>query len=169
MLNSKYMQYISLLLWIFCVSWFFHLSSFSGFFNCSLEFPNYSVLLKFPCFRICLKISYSPYFRFSVFSCFSAIFPNFPYFPVLQSWNNNLSELDSDFSDKEDEEDDDFEHGADASKRDLKRNRNRGQDRDRALPPLLAKVNGNLEVCKILVFPPCIPVGGLTPVFLFSL
>ena len=63
-----------------------------------------------------------------------------------QAWNNNLSELDSDFSDKEDDEDDDFEHGADASKRDLKRNRNRGSDRERALPPLLARVNGQIEV-----------------------
>ena len=49
-------------------------------------------------------------------------------------------------TDKEDEEDDDFESG-EGGKKDGRRTR-RGQvsDRDRPLPPLLARVNGQIEV-----------------------
>ncbi|XP_021364893.1 chromodomain-helicase-DNA-binding protein 5-like isoform X3 [Mizuhopecten yessoensis] len=63
------------------------------------------------------------------------------------AWKDNLSDFDSDFSgpgggENEDEDDDDFEDKESASKS-RRRERN---DRDRPLPPLLARVNGQIEV-----------------------
>jgi hypothetical protein len=43
-----------------------------------------------------------------------------------------------------DEDDDDFEEGG---KKDGRRNRRGLNDKDRPLPPLLARVNGQIEVC----------------------
>lgn len=59
------------------------------------------------------------------------------------AWNNELSDFDTDFSGAGDneEDDDDFEEG----KKEGKRTR-RGGDRERPLPPLLARVNGQIEV-----------------------
>ena len=49
-------------------------------------------------------------------------------------------------ADKEDVEDDDFESG-DGAKKEARRNRRgQGAERDRPLPPLLARVNGQIEV-----------------------
>jgi hypothetical protein len=63
-------------------------------------------------------------------------------------WNENLSDFDSDFSgntgDKGEgeEDDDDFEEGKD-SRRSKRAERS---ERDRPLPPLLARVSGQIEV-----------------------
>merc|ERR1712002_94434 len=66
------------------------------------------------------------------------------------SWQENMSDYNSDFSMSDDKEDDDFDdkndpEGPDGrSRRDIARERKR--DRDRPLPPLLARVAGNIEV-----------------------
>merc|ERR1711962_1278948 len=68
------------------------------------------------------------------------------------SWQENVSDYNSDFSlpSDDDKEDDDFDErnddgtGDGRSRRDLQRDRKR--DRDRPLPPLLARVGGNIEV-----------------------
>ncbi|XP_064642044.1 chromodomain-helicase-DNA-binding protein 4-like isoform X3 [Lineus longissimus] len=63
-------------------------------------------------------------------------------------WNENLSDFDSDFSgntgDKGEgeEDDDDFEEGKDTNRR----RRGERSERDRPLPPLLARVSGQIEV-----------------------
>merc|ERR1712110_671878 len=68
------------------------------------------------------------------------------------SWQENFSDYNSDFSlpSGDDKEDDDFDEKNDPegpdgrSRRDIARERKR--DRDRPLPPLLARVGGNIEV-----------------------
>ncbi|XP_064459559.1 chromodomain-helicase-DNA-binding protein Mi-2 homolog isoform X3 [Ornithodoros turicata] len=66
------------------------------------------------------------------------------------TWQDNLSDYNSDFSvpsdDKED--DDDFEEKNDGSLGEKSRNRKGrgGSEKDRPLPPLLARVGGNIEV-----------------------
>merc|ERR1712226_610651 len=68
------------------------------------------------------------------------------------SWQENVSDYNSDFSlpSDDDKEDDDFDENNDPegpdgrSRRDIARERKR--DRDRPLPPLLARVGGNIEV-----------------------
>ena len=67
------------------------------------------------------------------------------------SWQENVSDYNSDFSlpSDDDKEDDDFDEkndpeGDGRSRRDMQRDRKR--DRDRPLPPLLARVGGNIEV-----------------------
>lgn len=69
------------------------------------------------------------------------------------SWQENVSDYNSDFSvpSDDDKEDDDFDEKNDGndpdggkSRRDRERERRR--DRDRPLPPLLARVGGNIEV-----------------------
>merc|ERR1712037_1058164 len=68
------------------------------------------------------------------------------------SWQENVSDYNSDFSlpSDDDKEDDDFDEKNDPegpdgrSRRDIARERKR--DRDRPLPPLLARVGGNIEV-----------------------
>merc|ERR1712083_37509 len=68
------------------------------------------------------------------------------------SWQENVSDYNSDFSlpSDDDKEDDDFDEKNDPegpdgrSRRDIARDRKR--DRDRPLPPLLARVGGNIEV-----------------------
>jgi len=67
------------------------------------------------------------------------------------SWQENISDYNSDFSvpSDDDKEDDDFDEKNDdnpdgRSRRDMARERKR--DRDRPLPPLLARVGGNIEV-----------------------
>ena len=62
------------------------------------------------------------------------------------SWQDNLSEYNSDFSMPSDDDggDDDFDHSGDPDK---VRRRGMGRpDKDRPLPPLLARVGGNIEV-----------------------
>lgn len=62
-----------------------------------------------------------------------------------QDWQNEISDLDTDFSELDDKEDDDF----DESKTDTKRARRMaktGDGKERGLPPLLARVNGQIEV-----------------------
>ncbi|CAH0556045.1 unnamed protein product [Brassicogethes aeneus] len=67
------------------------------------------------------------------------------------TWQENLSDYHSDFSagSEEDKEDDDFdeknEGGGDMS-RSRRRRMERKDERDRPLPPLLARVGGNIEV-----------------------
>lgn len=67
------------------------------------------------------------------------------------TWQENLSDYNSDFSagSDEDKEDDDFdeknEGGGDMSRR-SRRRMERKDERDRPLPPLLARVGGNIEV-----------------------
>lgn len=61
-----------------------------------------------------------------------------------EAWKENLSDYDSDFSQVNEEDDDDFDdkqEGQTTSTRSRKRN-----DKDRPLPPLLARVNGQIEV-----------------------
>merc|ERR1719244_2459768 len=68
------------------------------------------------------------------------------------SWQENISDYNSDFSvpSDDDKEDDDFDEKNDnddptgRSRRDVRRDMKR--DRDRPLPPLLARVGGNIEV-----------------------
>merc|ERR1719244_2048104 len=68
------------------------------------------------------------------------------------SWQENISDYNSDFSvpSDDDKEDDDFDEKNDnndvdtKARRDIARERKR--DRDRPLPPLLARVGGNIEV-----------------------
>merc|ERR1712209_211022 len=66
------------------------------------------------------------------------------------SWQENMSDYNSDFSmPSDDREDDDFDEKNDddpqaRNRRDIRRDMKR--DRDRPLPPLLARVGGNIEV-----------------------
>lgn len=65
------------------------------------------------------------------------------------TWQENLSDYNSDFSagSDEDREDDDFDekNEGDLSRR-SRRRMERKDERDRPLPPLLARVGGNIEV-----------------------
>lgn len=66
------------------------------------------------------------------------------------TWQENLSDYNSDFSagSDEDKEDDDFDEkndGTDLSRR-SRRRLERKEEKDRPLPPLLARVGGNIEV-----------------------
>lgn len=66
------------------------------------------------------------------------------------NWQENVSDYNSDYSggSDEDREDDDFDErndNGDLSRRN-KRRMDRRDDRDRPLPPLLARVGGNIEV-----------------------
>ncbi|XP_044753178.1 chromodomain-helicase-DNA-binding protein Mi-2 homolog isoform X2 [Coccinella septempunctata] len=66
------------------------------------------------------------------------------------TWQENLSDYNSDFSagSDEDKEDDDFDEkndGTDLSRR-SRRRMERKEEKDRPLPPLLARVGGNIEV-----------------------
>ncbi|KAG8225258.1 hypothetical protein J437_LFUL006490 [Ladona fulva] len=67
------------------------------------------------------------------------------------SWQDNLSDYNSDFSapSDDDKEDDDFDEKADGvegSRRSKRRGMERRDDKDRPLPPLLARVGGIIEV-----------------------
>ncbi|ODM89703.1 Chromodomain-helicase-DNA-binding protein Mi-2 [Orchesella cincta] len=67
------------------------------------------------------------------------------------SWQDNVSEYNSDFSapSDDDREDDDFDErndGTEAGTRRRRRGMERREERDRPLPPLLARVGGNIEV-----------------------
>merc|ERR1711894_308175 len=63
----------------------------------------------------------------------------------VNDWENDLSDMDSDFSGRDNEEDDDdFEENKKEGGR--LRGRGRGNEKDRPLPPLLARVNGQIEV-----------------------
>lgn len=78
------------------------------------------------------------------------------------TWQENLSDYNSDFSggSDKDEEDDDFDekNEGDLSRR-SRRRMERKDERDRPLPPLLARVGGNIEV-KLTYFLPleCFPI-----------
>lgn len=63
------------------------------------------------------------------------------------TWQENLSDYNSDFSapSDDDKEDDDFDEKNDDGTR-KKRRPERREDKDRPLPPLLARVGGNIEV-----------------------
>ncbi|XP_066907569.1 chromodomain-helicase-DNA-binding protein Mi-2 homolog [Halyomorpha halys] len=63
------------------------------------------------------------------------------------TWQDNLSDYNSDFSapSDDDKEDDDFDEKNDDGTR-KKRRPERREDKDRPLPPLLARVGGNIEV-----------------------
>ncbi|XP_044598815.1 chromodomain-helicase-DNA-binding protein Mi-2 homolog isoform X3 [Cotesia glomerata] len=67
-----------------------------------------------------------------------------------QPWQDNLSDYNSDFSapSDDDKEDDDFDEKGDGDllSRRSRRRLERRDERDRPLPPLLARVNGNIEV-----------------------
>lgn len=67
-----------------------------------------------------------------------------------QPWQENLSDYNSDFSapSDDDKEDDDFDEKGDADllSRRSRRRLERRDEKDRPLPPLLARVNGNIEV-----------------------
>jgi chromodomain-helicase-DNA-binding protein 4 len=69
------------------------------------------------------------------------------------NWQENVSDYNSDFSaPSEDGEDDDFDEKNDAEPGGRRRRRGmdaRREERDRPLPPLLARVGGNIEVCII--------------------
>lgn len=64
------------------------------------------------------------------------------------TWQENLSDYNSDFSagSEEDKEDDDFDEKNDDLNRRGRRRLERKDERDRPLPPLLARVGGNIEV-----------------------
>lgn len=64
------------------------------------------------------------------------------------TWQENLSDYNSDFSagSEEDREDDDFDEKNDDLNRRGRRRLERKDERDRPLPPLLARVGGNIEV-----------------------
>ncbi|XP_070207054.1 chromodomain-helicase-DNA-binding protein 4-like isoform X3 [Littorina saxatilis] len=63
-----------------------------------------------------------------------------------EAWKENLSDFDSDFSHSaHEDDDDDFEENKDGDQA-RSRTRRRGQEKDRPLPPLLARVNGQIEV-----------------------
>ena len=63
-----------------------------------------------------------------------------------EAWNNEISDFDSSMSGNNDEEDDDFDESKEGKTRRSKRHGGSGNDRDRPLPPLLARVNGQIEV-----------------------
>uniref|UniRef100_A0A1B6DUE7 Chromodomain-helicase-DNA-binding protein Mi-2 homolog n=1 Tax=Clastoptera arizonana TaxID=38151 RepID=A0A1B6DUE7_9HEMI len=66
-----------------------------------------------------------------------------------QSWQENLSDYNSDFSapSDDDKEDDDFDEKTDGIEGGRKKKRpERKDEKDRPLPPLLARVGGNIEV-----------------------
>lgn len=86
------------------------------------------------------------------------------------TWQENLSDYNSDFSggSDKDEEDDDFDekNEGDLSRR-SRRRMERKDERDRPLPPLLARVGGNIEVRLIFftlecfrIIPFCVKVLG---------
>uniref|UniRef100_T1JDG0 Uncharacterized protein n=1 Tax=Strigamia maritima TaxID=126957 RepID=T1JDG0_STRMM len=65
------------------------------------------------------------------------------------NWQDNLSDYNSDFSvpTDDDEEDDDFEERNEGNeRRGRKRGSGMGSEKDKPLPPLLARVGGNIEV-----------------------
>ncbi|XP_049956227.1 chromodomain-helicase-DNA-binding protein Mi-2 homolog [Schistocerca serialis cubense] len=64
------------------------------------------------------------------------------------TWQENLSDYNSDFSapSDDDKEDDDFDEKNDDASRRSRRRPERKEERDRPLPPLLARVGGNIEV-----------------------
>jgi chromodomain-helicase-DNA-binding protein 4 len=65
------------------------------------------------------------------------------------SWQDNLSDYNSDFSmpsDDEQGDDDDYDKKDDPEGRGRRRHRGDPRDKDRPLPPLLARVGGNIEV-----------------------
>ncbi|XP_022176627.1 chromodomain-helicase-DNA-binding protein Mi-2 homolog isoform X2 [Myzus persicae] len=64
------------------------------------------------------------------------------------TWQENLSDYNSDFSapSDDDKEDDDFDEKDGEAGKKLKRKPERKEERDRPLPPLLARVGGNIEV-----------------------
>ncbi|KAL0268514.1 UNVERIFIED_CONTAM: hypothetical protein PYX00_010429 [Menopon gallinae] len=69
--------------------------------------------------------------------------------PQDSTWQENLSDYNSDFStpSDDDKEDDDFdEKNDDLNSRRGRRRPERREERDRPLPPLLARVGGNIEV-----------------------
>ncbi|XP_058807759.1 chromodomain-helicase-DNA-binding protein Mi-2 homolog isoform X2 [Phymastichus coffea] len=67
-----------------------------------------------------------------------------------QPWQDNMSDYNSDFSapSDDDKEDDDFDEKGDGDllSRRSRRRLERRDEKDRPLPPLLARVNGNIEV-----------------------
>lgn len=71
-----------------------------------------------------------------------------------QPWQENLSDYNSDFSapSDDDKEDDDFDEKGDGDllSRRSRRRLERRDEKDRPLPPLLARVNGNIEVSTYL-------------------
>lgn len=71
-----------------------------------------------------------------------------------QPWQENLSDYNSDFSapSDDDKEDDDFDEKGDGDllSRRSRRRLERRDEKDRPLPPLLARVNGNIEVSTCL-------------------
>ncbi|XP_052717900.1 chromodomain-helicase-DNA-binding protein Mi-2 homolog isoform X6 [Crassostrea angulata] len=60
------------------------------------------------------------------------------------TWKNNFSDIDSDFSAATDNDEDDDEY--EDSEKNKRGSRQRGSEKDRPLPPLLARVNGQIEV-----------------------
>lgn len=63
-----------------------------------------------------------------------------------EAWKENLSDFDSDFSHSaQEDDDDDFEENKDGDPT-RTRTRRRANEKDRPLPPLLARVNGQIEV-----------------------
>uniref|UniRef100_A0A146KVC0 Chromodomain-helicase-DNA-binding protein Mi-2 n=2 Tax=Lygus hesperus TaxID=30085 RepID=A0A146KVC0_LYGHE len=64
------------------------------------------------------------------------------------NWQENLSDYNSDFSapSDDDKEDDDFDEKNDDGTMKKKRRPERREEKDRPLPPLLARVGGNIEV-----------------------
>ena len=65
------------------------------------------------------------------------------------NWQENVSDYNSDMSggSDDDKEDDDFDEKLDGELgRRGRRRMDRKEDKERALPPLLARVNGNIEV-----------------------
>ncbi|XP_048729194.2 chromodomain-helicase-DNA-binding protein 5-like isoform X3 [Ostrea edulis] len=60
------------------------------------------------------------------------------------TWKNNFSDIDSDFSAATDNDEDDDEY--EDSEKNKRSSRRGGAEKDRPLPPLLARVNGQIEV-----------------------
>lgn len=72
------------------------------------------------------------------------------------SWQENVSDYNSDFSgaSDDDKEDDDFDDRGDEPGRGRRRKgTERRDEKDRPLPPLLARVGGNMEVKDLMQFP----------------
>ena len=70
------------------------------------------------------------------------------------SWQENVSDYNSDFSgaSEDDKEDDDFDDRGDETGRRRRKGMERRDEKDRPLPPLLARVGGNIEVKIILSY-----------------
>ena len=64
------------------------------------------------------------------------------------SWQENVSDYNSEFSggSDDDKEDDDFDDRGDEPGRRRRKGTERRDEKDRPLPPLLARVGGNIEV-----------------------